>query len=147
MLQCLLTRRLFCLSDDVKSTHSKRVFYRATAVQSPPTSCSFRALLEEEENRLIRAGQTGVQRSRSTQGSPIAVAPASRRVTFKCNESSEPERPSGWVTGTGCHNRADLLRAILLFSTRWRCWHAFMLPFKKICNTHTNHINWRVIQC
>uniref|UniRef100_A0A3Q4BQQ8 BTB domain-containing protein n=1 Tax=Mola mola TaxID=94237 RepID=A0A3Q4BQQ8_MOLML len=75
----------------------------ATAVQSPPTSCSFRALLEEEEEkRLIRVGQTGVQRGRSSQVSPTTTAPATRRVTFKSIESSEPERPTGpWVLGAG----------------------------------------------
>lgn len=72
----------------------------ATAVQSPPSSCSFRALLEEEENRLIRLGQTGAQRSQSAQGSPVSATPTSRRVTFKCADSSEPERPTGpWVLG------------------------------------------------
>ncbi|KAM7420261.1 hypothetical protein PAMA_014796 [Pampus argenteus] len=72
----------------------------ATAVHSPPSSCSFRALLEEEENRLIRLGQTGAQRGQSTQGCPVSAAPSSRRVTFKCVESSEPERPTGpWVLG------------------------------------------------
>lgn len=73
----------------------------ATAVQSPPSSCSFRALLEEEENCLIRLGQTGIQRGQNAQGSPVsATAPASRRVTFKCAENSEPERPTGpWVLG------------------------------------------------
>ncbi|XP_076592864.1 inhibitor of Bruton tyrosine kinase [Chaetodon auriga] len=70
----------------------------ATAVQSPPSSSSFRALLEEEEKRLIRVGQAGVQRGQSVQGSP--VTPAARRVTFKCGEGSEPERPTGpWVLG------------------------------------------------
>ncbi|XP_059195458.1 inhibitor of Bruton tyrosine kinase [Centropristis striata] len=69
----------------------------ATAVQSPPSSCSFRALLEEEESRLIRVGQTGAQRVQGAQVSPVT---ATRRVTFKCAESSEPERPTGpWVLG------------------------------------------------
>ncbi|XP_018538526.1 inhibitor of Bruton tyrosine kinase [Lates calcarifer] len=72
----------------------------ATAVQSPPSSCSFRALLEEEENRLIRLGQTGTQRGQGAQGSPVTPTPAARRVTFKCTESSEPERHTGpWVLG------------------------------------------------
>ncbi|XP_068180155.1 inhibitor of Bruton tyrosine kinase [Antennarius striatus] len=64
----------------------------ATAVQSPPSSCSFRALLEEEENRLIGAGQTGLQRAKSAHVTP---PPATKRVTF-----SEPEKPTGpWVLG------------------------------------------------
>uniref|UniRef100_A0A3Q0QZL9 Inhibitor of Bruton tyrosine kinase n=1 Tax=Amphilophus citrinellus TaxID=61819 RepID=A0A3Q0QZL9_AMPCI len=72
----------------------------ATAVQSPPSSCSFRALLEEEENRLVRVGQTGTQRGQSTLGSPVTATPAARRVTFKCAEGSESERPVGpWVLG------------------------------------------------
>uniref|UniRef100_A0A8C4E2N5 Inhibitor of Bruton agammaglobulinemia tyrosine kinase n=1 Tax=Dicentrarchus labrax TaxID=13489 RepID=A0A8C4E2N5_DICLA len=72
----------------------------ATAVQSPPSSCSFRALLEEEKNRLIGVGQTGVQRGQGAQGSPVTATPATRRVTFKCAERSEPERPTGpWVLG------------------------------------------------
>ncbi|KAM8735330.1 inhibitor of Bruton tyrosine kinase [Acanthopagrus schlegelii] len=72
----------------------------ATAVQSPPSSCSFRALLEEEENRLSGVAQTGVQRGQIAQGSPITATPVTRRVTFKCAESSEPERPTGpWVLG------------------------------------------------
>lgn len=68
---------------------------RATAVQSPPSSCSFRALLEEEENRLIRVGQSGAQRGQAAQGSPVTATPAARRVTFKCSESSEPEKQTG----------------------------------------------------
>lgn len=78
----------------------------ATAVQSPPSSCSFRALLEEEENRSVGVGQAGVLRGQSALTSPVAAAPAARRVTFKCAESgggsssSEPDRPTGpWVLG------------------------------------------------
>ncbi|XP_072250913.1 inhibitor of Bruton tyrosine kinase isoform X2 [Leuresthes tenuis] len=72
----------------------------ATPVQSPPSSCSFRALLEEEENRLTSLGQTGTQRVQSSLGSPVSAAPAARRVTFKCAENSEQERPTGpWVMG------------------------------------------------
>uniref|UniRef100_A0A665VK97 BTB domain-containing protein n=1 Tax=Echeneis naucrates TaxID=173247 RepID=A0A665VK97_ECHNA len=72
----------------------------ATAVQSPPSSCSFRALLEEEENRLIGARHTGTQRSYSALGSPVTPTGAARRVTFKCAENSEPEKQIGpWVLG------------------------------------------------
>ncbi|XP_034729824.1 inhibitor of Bruton tyrosine kinase [Etheostoma cragini] len=72
----------------------------ATGVQSPPSSCSFRALLEEEENCLIKVGQTGAQRDLAAQVLPATATPATRRVTFKCAESSEPERPAGpWVLG------------------------------------------------
>ncbi|XP_058504067.1 inhibitor of Bruton tyrosine kinase isoform X1 [Solea solea] len=70
----------------------------ATAAQSPPSSCSFRALLEEE-NRLIRLGQTGTQKSQDAPTSPVTPTTAARRVTFKC-ESSEPEKLAGpWVLG------------------------------------------------
>lgn len=73
---------------------------RATAAQSPPASCSFRALLEEEENRLVRVGQTVAQKVRATQGFPSTAPPVARKVTFKCSENSEPERPSGWVSSS-----------------------------------------------
>lgn len=91
---------------------------RATAAQSPPASCSFRALLEEEENRLVRVEQTVAQKCRTTQGVPLTAPPVARKVSFKCSENSEPERPSGWVS-----------------SARWSCcccflyeWHACSGP-------------------
>ncbi|KAM3873183.1 inhibitor of Bruton tyrosine kinase [Diretmus argenteus] len=66
----------------------------ATAVQSPPSSRSFRDLLAEEESRRVRLGPMGGQ---GTHGPPVA-ATAARRVTFKCAETREPERPAGpWV--------------------------------------------------
>lgn len=68
---------------------------RATAVQSPPFSHSFRALLEEEERRLIKAEQVGTQRSHGAQGLPVTPSAAARRVTFKSAEGSELERPTG----------------------------------------------------
>lgn len=71
---------------------------RATAAQSPPASCSFRALLEEEENRLVRVGQTVEQKGRASAAFPFPAPPVARKVTFKCSEHSEPERPSGWVS-------------------------------------------------
>lgn len=73
----------------------------ATAAQSPPSSCSFRALLEEEQNRLVRVGQTGAKGGQGAPVSPVTAAPpATRRVTFKCADSSEPERPTRpWVLG------------------------------------------------
>uniref|UniRef100_A0A8C2ZL37 Inhibitor of Bruton tyrosine kinase n=1 Tax=Cyclopterus lumpus TaxID=8103 RepID=A0A8C2ZL37_CYCLU len=72
----------------------------ATAIQSPPSSGSFRALLEEE-SRLIRAGQTAAQMGQQgAQVSPVTATSATKRVKFKCAESSEPERPTGpWVLG------------------------------------------------
>lgn len=87
----------------LKSLHSSGwcvVACRATAAQSPPASCSFRALLEEEENRLVRVGQTVAQKVRATQGFPFTAPPVARKVTFKCGEDSEPERPNGWVSSS-----------------------------------------------
>ncbi|XP_028985270.1 inhibitor of Bruton tyrosine kinase [Betta splendens] len=67
----------------------------ATTVNSPPSSYSFRALLEEEENRLTKEG---TQRGQGAQGSPVPAA--ARKVTFKDGDCSEPERPTGpWVLG------------------------------------------------
>ncbi|KAL6108805.1 ibtk [Pungitius sinensis] len=72
----------------------------ATAVQSPTSSCSFRALLKEEENCMIMAAKTGAQSGQSALAAPVSVTCATRKVTFKCAESSEPERPTGpWVLG------------------------------------------------
>uniref|UniRef100_H3CN40 Inhibitor of Bruton tyrosine kinase n=1 Tax=Tetraodon nigroviridis TaxID=99883 RepID=H3CN40_TETNG len=58
----------------------------AAPIQSPPVSCSFRALLEEEE-----------ERGRISSATP---APPARKVTFKCEEGSEPERPTGCVSAS-----------------------------------------------
>lgn len=72
----------------------------ATAVQSPTSSCSFRALLKEEENCMIMAAKTGAQRGQSAPVAPVSATCATRKVTFKCAESSEPERHTGpWVLG------------------------------------------------
>lgn len=65
------------------------------AVQSPPSMCSFRALLEEEEKRLMGARQMGAQWGQSVGGSPLSASPAARKVSFKRAESKEPERPTG----------------------------------------------------
>uniref|UniRef100_A0A8C1LEF9 Inhibitor of Bruton agammaglobulinemia tyrosine kinase n=1 Tax=Cyprinus carpio TaxID=7962 RepID=A0A8C1LEF9_CYPCA len=68
----------------------------STAVQSPPSSCSFRDLLVEEE----RCGNPSPV-SPVAAGSPAAAAGpliCAKRVTFKCAESSDPEKPAGpWV--------------------------------------------------
>uniref|UniRef100_A0A8C2ATC3 Inhibitor of Bruton agammaglobulinemia tyrosine kinase n=1 Tax=Cyprinus carpio TaxID=7962 RepID=A0A8C2ATC3_CYPCA len=62
----------------------------STAVQSPPSSCSFRDLLVEEERRGKPSPVSPV-----TARSPAICA---KRVTFKCAESSDPEKPAGpWV--------------------------------------------------
>ncbi|XP_019748554.1 inhibitor of Bruton tyrosine kinase-like [Hippocampus comes] len=65
----------------------------ATALQSLPSPCSFRALLEEEENIFIRAGQPGTHSCQSAQALPVSVTPVNKRVTFKCADGSEPEKP------------------------------------------------------
>ncbi|XP_050987197.1 inhibitor of Bruton tyrosine kinase isoform X1 [Labeo rohita] len=68
----------------------------STAVQSPPSSCSFRDLLVEEERRGKPSPVSPV-----TARSPAAAAGqpiCAKRVTFKCGESSDPEKPAGpWV--------------------------------------------------
>lgn len=70
----------------------------ATAVQSPPSSGSFRALLEEEEKRLTRLGQAGAQRGQTVQASTVSTSSAAKRVTFKCTDGSETDKPAGpWV--------------------------------------------------
>ncbi|XP_072317757.1 inhibitor of Bruton tyrosine kinase isoform X2 [Eucyclogobius newberryi] len=70
----------------------------ATAVQSPPSSNSFRALLEEEEKRLTQLGQAGAQRGQAVQVSPVSSSAAPKRVTFKCADGSETDKPTGpWV--------------------------------------------------
>ncbi|XP_013865164.1 inhibitor of Bruton tyrosine kinase isoform X2 [Austrofundulus limnaeus] len=83
----------------------------ATAVQPSLPSCSFRALLKEEENRLIRVERAGAQRGQGVQEPPLSQrvscpaarrvsCPAARRVMFKDAESNEPERPAGpWLLG------------------------------------------------
>ncbi|XP_053737434.1 inhibitor of Bruton tyrosine kinase isoform X2 [Synchiropus splendidus] len=80
----------------------------ATAVQSPPSTCSFRALLEEE-NRLNT--QQRVQRGQGgAQVSPTTVAPTSRRVAHKYEES-EQDKPIGpWLLGAvGSPPRSSLV--------------------------------------
>lgn len=68
----------------------------STAVQSPPSSCSFRDLLVQEE-RLGKPSPI----SPVTPRSPVATAGAAicaKRVTFKCAEVSDTEKPAGpWV--------------------------------------------------
>ncbi|KAL2084814.1 hypothetical protein ACEWY4_020332 [Coilia grayii] len=71
----------------------------ATAVQSPPALRSFRDVLEEEAKRVRSPPSAPV-----AAGSPgVAVAPAAgaKRVTFKCAEASDTEKPAGpWVLGS-----------------------------------------------
>uniref|UniRef100_A0A673KV44 Inhibitor of Bruton tyrosine kinase-like n=1 Tax=Sinocyclocheilus rhinocerous TaxID=307959 RepID=A0A673KV44_9TELE len=68
----------------------------STAVQSPPSSSSFRDLLVEEEQRGKPSPVSPV-----TARSPAAAAGppiCAKRVTFKCAESSDLEKPAGpWV--------------------------------------------------
>ncbi|XP_058601857.1 inhibitor of Bruton tyrosine kinase isoform X2 [Onychostoma macrolepis] len=68
----------------------------STAVQSPPSSCSFRDLLVEEERRGKPSPVSPVtaKSPAAAPGPPICA----KRVTFKCAESSDPEKPAGpWV--------------------------------------------------
>ncbi|XP_016342555.1 inhibitor of Bruton tyrosine kinase-like [Sinocyclocheilus anshuiensis] len=68
----------------------------STAVQSPPSSCSFRDLLVEEERREKPSPVSPVT-ARSPAGPPLCA----KRVTFQCAESSDPEKPAGpWVLRT-----------------------------------------------
>ncbi|XP_016375079.1 inhibitor of Bruton tyrosine kinase-like [Sinocyclocheilus rhinocerous] len=65
----------------------------STAVQSPPSSCSFRDLLVEEERREKPSPVSPV-----TARSPAVPPMCAKRVTFQCAESSDPEKPAGpWV--------------------------------------------------
>uniref|UniRef100_A0A672QNQ8 Inhibitor of Bruton tyrosine kinase n=1 Tax=Sinocyclocheilus grahami TaxID=75366 RepID=A0A672QNQ8_SINGR len=65
----------------------------STAVQSPPSSRSFRDLLVEEERREKPSPVSPVT-ARSPAGPPMCA----KRVTFQCAESSDPEKPTGpWV--------------------------------------------------
>uniref|UniRef100_A0A671PVK6 Inhibitor of Bruton tyrosine kinase-like n=1 Tax=Sinocyclocheilus anshuiensis TaxID=1608454 RepID=A0A671PVK6_9TELE len=68
----------------------------STVVQSPPSSSSFRDLLVEEEQRGKPSPVSPV-----TARSPAAAAGppiCAKRVTFKCAESSDLEKPAGpWV--------------------------------------------------
>ncbi|XP_073702952.1 inhibitor of Bruton tyrosine kinase isoform X2 [Garra rufa] len=68
----------------------------STAVQSPPSSCSFRDLLVEEERRGKPSPVSPVM-ARSP-GAAAGLPICAKRVTFKCGESSDPEKPAGpWV--------------------------------------------------
>uniref|UniRef100_A0A673KGE0 Inhibitor of Bruton tyrosine kinase-like n=1 Tax=Sinocyclocheilus rhinocerous TaxID=307959 RepID=A0A673KGE0_9TELE len=62
----------------------------STAVQSPPSSCSFRDLLVEEERREKPSPVSPV-----TARSPAVPPMCAKRVTFQCAESSDPEKPAG----------------------------------------------------
>lgn len=68
----------------------------STAVQSPPSSRSFRDLLVEEE---LRGKPSPVSPVKAR--SPVATAGppmCAKRVTFKCAENSDPDKPaSPWV--------------------------------------------------
>ncbi|XP_062847377.1 inhibitor of Bruton tyrosine kinase isoform X2 [Trichomycterus rosablanca] len=67
----------------------------ASAVQSPPSSLSFRDLLMEEEKR-DKSSTAAVMGA----GSPAGTAACARRVTFQCAETGSPGKPAGpWVLG------------------------------------------------
>ncbi|XP_077454563.1 inhibitor of Bruton tyrosine kinase isoform X2 [Stigmatopora argus] len=69
----------------------------ALALQSSPSSCSFRELMKEEENLLTRVGQAGTPKIHRAQASPVTVTPVNRKVTFKCAEGIELEKPGPWM--------------------------------------------------
>ncbi|KAI5106425.1 inhibitor of Bruton tyrosine kinase, partial [Silurus meridionalis] len=62
----------------------------ASAVQSPPSSLSFRDLLMEEEQR-DKSSPTAAMAAGSP-ASPVGMATCAKRVTFKC---AEPGKPAG----------------------------------------------------
>lgn len=114
-------------------------------MQSPPSARPFRELLAEEESRLIGHSQTGAQRIQGGHGPPsvVTAAIAARKVTFKCAETSEPERPTGYVYQNArkvpciyqhLHQLRQhtclikqisfnlVLLSVLPISTWWHCW-------------------------
>ncbi|KAM6968095.1 inhibitor of Bruton tyrosine kinase [Aplochiton taeniatus] len=69
-----------------------------SVVQPSPSSRSLRDVIAEEANRVARMGLAGPPGSPGGQ-EPL-VPSVARRVTFKCAEPSDPERPVGpWVLG------------------------------------------------
>ncbi|KAI4904062.1 hypothetical protein NFI96_033883 [Prochilodus magdalenae] len=70
----------------------------ATAVQSPPSSLSFRDVLMEEEQRS-KPSATVVMAAGSPAGQGSSVICA-KRVTFKCAEPNNADKPAGpWLLG------------------------------------------------
>ncbi|KAL6488863.1 hypothetical protein MHYP_G00026040 [Metynnis hypsauchen] len=70
----------------------------ATAAQSPPSSLSFRDLLMEEEQRS-KPSAAAIMAAGSPAG-PGASTICAKRVTFKCSESNNADKPAGpWLLG------------------------------------------------
>lgn len=63
---------------------------RATAVQSCPSSLSFRDLLTEEEQRDKTAAMAA-----GSPASTTGTATCAKRVTFKCAEPGNAGKPAG----------------------------------------------------
>ncbi|XP_076136323.1 inhibitor of Bruton tyrosine kinase [Alosa pseudoharengus] len=82
-------------------TPSKPAKAWATAVQSPPALRSFRDVLEEEAKRVKTPPAAPV--AVGNPGPAVGSVPGAKRVTFKCAESSETDKPAGpWVrSGVG----------------------------------------------
>ncbi|KAG9276324.1 inhibitor of Bruton tyrosine kinase [Astyanax mexicanus] len=70
-----------------------------TAVQSPPSSLSFRDVLIEEEQRSKPSASAAAVVAGSPTG-PGGSAVSAKRVTFKCADSDNADKPAGpWVLG------------------------------------------------
>ncbi|XP_053489601.1 inhibitor of Bruton tyrosine kinase [Ictalurus furcatus] len=70
----------------------------ATAVQSCPSSLSFRDLLTEEEQRDKSSATAAM--AAGSPASTTGTATCAKRVTFKCAEPSNAGKPAGpWVLG------------------------------------------------
>ncbi|KAG5271231.1 hypothetical protein AALO_G00177360 [Alosa alosa] len=82
-------------------TPSKTAKAWATAVQSPPVLRSFRDVLEEEVKRVKTPPAAPV--AVGNPGPAVGLVPGAKRVTFKCAESSDTDKPAGpWVrSGVG----------------------------------------------
>ncbi|KAJ8411489.1 hypothetical protein AAFF_G00162970 [Aldrovandia affinis] len=82
-------------------TPSKNAKAWATPLQSPPSSQSFRDLLEEEERRVTTAQASVIGPARSSAApvvGPVSPVCAARKVTFKSAEQNDLEKPAGpWV--------------------------------------------------
>ncbi|KAG7336221.1 hypothetical protein KOW79_000914 [Hemibagrus wyckioides] len=70
----------------------------ATAVQSSPSSLSFRDLLMEEEQRDKSSATAAM--APGSPASTVGTATCAKRVTFKCAEPGNAGKPAGpWVLG------------------------------------------------
>ncbi|KAK3551005.1 hypothetical protein QTP70_011527 [Hemibagrus guttatus] len=70
----------------------------ATAVQSPPSSLSFRDLLMEEEQRDKSSATAAM--AAGSPASTVCIATSAKRVTFKCAEPGNAGKPAGpWLLG------------------------------------------------